>query len=123
MSGSELFGHGDKVQWNSEPNVPATPDPRDAELERLGALVNKVTDAMDERFERLALKKIEFDMVSKFLEMEEDAETVLSMTTPIEIEPNVYKSDVHFEEFERVGANTYEVYFVYNIITGKGVIE
>ena len=75
---------------------------------------------MDARFERLALKKIKYDMKALFLTLEEDAESILSITDPIEIEPNVYKSDVHFEEFN---GDTYEVYFVYNIVTKEGVIE
>lgn len=104
MSGSELFSHGDQVQWN-------TPEQQ-----------NPITPEMDARLERLLLKKVSYDMEAEFLNLEEDAETVLSMSTPEEIETNVYRSLMHFEEFEEFGANTYEVDFVYNIITGKGVI-
>jgi len=103
MSGSELFSHGDKVQWNSEPNVP-----------------NNITPEQDARYERLCLAKIKHDMEAAFLNFEKDAETVLSMTDPVEIAPNTYKALVDFEEFEELGANTFEGDFVYNIVTGEG---
>ena len=105
MSGAELFSHGDKVQWNSEPNVPTN-----------------ITAEQDARLERLLLKKVAYDMEAAFLNLEEDAETVLSIIELIEVDTNTYKALVHFEEFKELGANTYEVDFVYNIVSGKGVI-